>query len=132
MHGPAYAARMLENARGLAIALSDRGIPVFASDRGCTRSHAFAVDAGAYGGGHACAQRLRRANVLTSAIGLPHDETAGLRIGTNEIARWGATPADMQDLADLMSRALDGTPEHVAPAVTAWRQGFTDLHFVRV
>lgn len=122
---------MLATARELATALSDRGVAVFASDRGCTHSHAFAVDASTHGGGHACAQRLRRANLLTSAIGLPGDAAAGLRIGTNEITRWGAAPPDMDELADLVGRALRETPEHVAPAVTAWRRRFTDLHYVR-
>lgn len=129
--GRDYAAQMVANAQRLATGLASRGVEVFAVNRGATRSHAFAVDANAYGNGHTCARRLRRANLLTSAIGLPHDAAAGLRLGTNELTRWGATAADMEDLASLVSRALHDEPETVAADATAWRRQFTQLHFIR-
>ena len=75
--------------------------------------------------------RLRCANLLTSAIGLPSGADAGVRLGTNEITRWGAEPADMDELAALLVRALTDEPASVAAAVTAWRGRFTDLRHVR-
>ena len=95
-HGPAYAAEMTASASALAEALIAEGVAVFG---GGTESHAFAVDATEWGGGHAAALRLREANLLTCAIGLPADLDAGLRIGTNEIVRWGMTTSDMPELA---------------------------------
>ena len=62
---------------------------------------------------------------------MPHDDGAGLRLGTNEITRWGAAPADMDALAALIARALNSAPEQVAPEVSAWRRQFTRLHYVR-
>ncbi len=56
-HGPAYAAEMTSCATALAHALIAEGIPVYG---GGTQSHAFAVDATEWGGGHAAALRLRR------------------------------------------------------------------------
>jgi len=67
-HGRAYAAAMHETAMALASALDQRGVPVFARERGMTRSHQFAVEAALWGGGQALAKRLRRANILTCAF----------------------------------------------------------------
>ena len=53
VHGRAYAAAMAATATALAEALVDRGVPVFARDRGITRSHQFAIEAAPYGGGQA-------------------------------------------------------------------------------
>ncbi|GGS96963.1 serine hydroxymethyltransferase [Planobispora rosea] len=133
--GPAYARTMAATARRLAAELLSLDVPVFAADRGCTRSHQFAVIAHRYGGGQHAARRLRRANLLACGIGLPVDpiggDVNGLRIGTPEIVRLGATEADMPALASLIARALDpGTdPAAVAPEVTEWRGQFSGVHF---
>ncbi len=133
--GPAYAEAMVAAARALAAELARLGVPVFAAERGATRSHQFAVPAAAWGGGQALARRLRRANLLSCGIGLPLAPVAGdvngLRIGTPELVRIGATAADMPELAALLARALDARtePEAVAGEVTAWRRRFRDVHF---
>jgi glycine hydroxymethyltransferase len=91
VHGRAYAGAMIDTARAFAQALADRGIPVFAAARGFTRSHQFAVEAAAFGGGQTASRRLRAAGFLASGIGLPLPEVAGdlngLRIGTPELVR---------------------------------------------
>ncbi|MGH7069011.1 MAG: serine hydroxymethyltransferase [Acetobacteraceae bacterium] len=134
-HGRAYAAAMQETAGALARALVERGIPVFAADRGATRSHQLAIEAGTFGGGQAAARRLRRANLLASGIGLPIAPVAGdfngLRLGTPEIVRWGMGPAEMPELAALIVRALDDSSANaLGPEVTAFRQRFTKLRFI--
>jgi glycine hydroxymethyltransferase len=135
IHGRAYAETMAATARALADSLGAEGIPVFARERGVTRSHQFAIEAAAYGGGQTAAQRLRRANILTCGIGLPAPEIVGdvngLRIGTPEIVRWGMDSRHMPELAKFIARGLSEEPEKIAPAVTEFRQGFNRLHFVR-
>ncbi len=135
-HGEAYAAEMVASAAALAGALDAQGVPVFATTRGFTASHQFAVEAERYGGGQAAAKRLRRANVLACGIGLPRPpvpgDLNGLRLGTPEAVRWGMTAADMPELAALLARALDAPdPGEVAGAVTQFRRRFAELHFVR-
>ncbi|HUF99331.1 MAG TPA: aminotransferase class I/II-fold pyridoxal phosphate-dependent enzyme [Ilumatobacter sp.] len=130
-HGSDYASTMVANARTLALALADRNLPVVRSATGATESHAFALNMASYGGGHTVARGLRRSNVLTSAIGLPFDDGAGLRVGTTEITRWGAMPDDMSSLADLIARAFTDNPESVAADVTEWRSRFTEIHYTR-
>ncbi len=128
---------MAATARALAANLQARGIPVFASARGGTQSHQFAVQAAAFGGGQTAAKRLRRANILSCGIGLPiaavDGDLNGLRFGTCEIVRWGMTEADMPELAGLIARGLMGNdaPEAVAADVTAFRHRFAALHFMR-
>jgi glycine hydroxymethyltransferase len=136
-HGRPYAAAMAETALALGRALAERDVPVFACDRGITTSQQFAIEAARYGGGQAAAKLLRRANILTCGIGLPvapvENDVNGLRLGSPEIVRWGMTPADMPQLATFIAEALNGArpAEEVAKDVTAFRQGFSTLRFVR-
>lgn len=83
--GEGYAKQMAENAKMLASALDQGGLPVFAMDRGATTSHQFAIEAAGFGGGQAMAKQLREANILACGIGLPLTPVAGdmngLRLG---------------------------------------------------
>ena len=129
--GGAYAAAMVDTAAALAGALAERSLPVFTTPAGPTQSHQLAVDAGQWGGGQAAAARLRRANILACGIGLPgRPDDAGLRLGTPEIVRWGMTPADMPELADLLAGALTDDPAPLASRTTAFRGRFRNLHFL--
>jgi glycine hydroxymethyltransferase len=131
-YGPAYATEMTASASALAAALAALDLPVFATERGFTTSHQFAVDAAEWGGGHQAALRLRDANILSCAIGLPGgDEWSGLRLGTPEIVRWGMTATDMPALAALIHDGLRGDAGAVAKAATDYRSGFTTLHFIQ-
>ncbi|MEV5710303.1 aminotransferase class I/II-fold pyridoxal phosphate-dependent enzyme [Actinoallomurus sp. NPDC052274] len=133
--GRAYAQTMAATAARLATELGALGVPIFAADRGATRSHQFAVLAHRYGGGQRAERRLRRANLLACGIGLPvapvDGDTNGLRVGTPEIVRLGMTEADMPALASFIARGLDRDtePEAVAAEVTTWRAGFSGVHF---
>jgi glycine hydroxymethyltransferase len=136
-HGRAYAAQMGATANALGRALGERGVSVFARERGITTSHQFAIEAASYGGGQAAAKKLRQANILTCGIGLPiapvEGDVNGLRIGTPEIARWGLGPADMPELAGYIAEALSstGSLHAIANDVTNFRRRFSQLHFVR-
>jgi len=134
-HGTAYAQAMVATAQGLAEALQARQIPLFAAHKGATTSHQFAIEAAAYGGGQTAAKRLRRANILTSGIGLPlppvTGDMNGLRIGTPEIVRRGMGLPEIETIADLISRALTAAnPETLAADVSAFRRPFQRVHFV--
>ena len=133
--GAAYAATMVATARRLADELTARGVPVWrCADGSATASHAFAIDTGASagGGGHAAARRLRAANLLTSAIGLPHDPGAGVRVGVNEAVRWGLDPDGCPRLADLFAAGLAGDdPGTVGRDVTGLRSSWDEVRFCR-
>lgn len=136
-HGEAYAREMGRCAKALGSALAQQGAPVFAAHKGITQSHQLALEAAPHGGGQALAKILRKANILSSGIGLPlppvEGDVNGLRIGTPEIVRWGMGAEDMGELAELMARIIvqKQTPESVAGDVTAFRARFKALKFIR-
>lgn len=131
-HGHAYAVAMTATASALAGSLADLGLPVHSTAGGYTTSHQLAVDATEWGGGHEAALRLRPANLLACAIGLPaRGDMAGLRVGTPEIVRWGMTVDDMAELAGLIADGLRTDPEAVGARTSAFRQRFTTLRYIR-
>lgn len=136
-HGRDYAQMMLDTAKALADGLALEGLDLFASERGGTTSHQFALLAERFGGGQAAAKKLRPANILTCGIGLPvapvEGDVNGLRIGTPEVARLGMKPEHMPDLARLIARTLTGNEpaNTLAGEVRAFRQQFTGLHYIR-
>jgi len=137
--GPAYAKACIANAQSLAAAFDKAGIAVFrpsGRDQFTTSQHV-ALDARPYGGGNAASARIEPANILFTSIGLPLPAVAGdangIRIGTQEITRWGFKPTDMADIAALAARLLvkGEAAEKVCPDVTALRHHFQDIHFIR-
>lgn len=138
-HGAAYADACIANAQALASALQDRGVAVHrVAGRGATQSHHVAVPATVFGGGDRAAQVLEPSGILTSSIGLPLPPGPGgsanaLRLGTQEVTRWGMDAEAMARIADLMARVLvDGEPgESVRDEVRALRSRFRTLHYVR-
>jgi len=133
--GSDYARTMTANAESLSSALKARDVPVFRVDPAVAApSHQFAVDASALGGGHEAALKLRKANLLACAIGLPTDATAGLRMGTPELARIGMKPSDMDALGQLVAAAFFGSDNDltgIAQQVSMLRGQFESLHFIR-
>lgn len=128
--GREHASTMVACAQDLAAQLQDRDVPVFRCNEVTTLSHAFAIDARSGGCGSHAARHLRQANLLASAIGLPTGDDDGVRIGTNELARIGATPDDMPDLAELIARAWHADdPSTVAADVSRLRSRFEKVHF---
>ncbi len=136
--GVAYAAKCIENAQALAQTMHEQGIDVFrAPSRGFTSSQHVALRAYDYGGGNTAAKALEPANILLSSIGLPGPEIPGeangIRIGTQEVTRWGMNPTDMPCVAELAARILvkGESPDTVRQDVIAFRSNFQNLHFVR-
>ncbi len=137
-HGKAYADMCIANAKALGEAMAKEGLPVHgAAGRGCTESHHLALHAAPFGGGQTASKHLARANLLLCGIGLPiapvDGDLNGIRIGTQEITRFGLTPADMPQVARFIARVLKGNekPEQVKSDVIEFRRAFRDLKFVR-
>lgn len=135
-HGRAYGAAMTAAATALARSLSERGLPVHAAARGGTTSHQLAIEAARWGGGQAAAKLLRCANILSCGIGLPiaavDGDTNGLRLGVNELVRWGLTADDMGRIADFIARVLLGNADaaEVGKEVALFRRRYDRVHFV--
>jgi glycine hydroxymethyltransferase len=130
-HAVAYAAQVVCNAQALGRALEDEGIRVEARDFGYTESHQIAVNVAAHGGGVIAAQRLETNDIIVNYNMLPLDTSArnpsGLRVGVQEMTRYGMREGDIQRLAALMSDAIKG--KQVRDQVHALRAEFDTLHY---
>jgi glycine hydroxymethyltransferase len=130
-HAVDYAAQIVCNAKALGRALEDEGIRVEARDFGYTESHQIAVNVAAYEGGVAAAQRLEANDIIVNYNMLPLDTSArnpsGLRIGVQEMTRYGMREGDMQRLAALLGDAIKG--KQVREQVHALRAEFGMLHY---
>ncbi len=138
-YGQPYAVQCIANAQALAAALADHGVAVHhVAGRGHTASQHVAVRATAYDGGNAACKRLEAAHLLMTGIGLPGEAVAGeynaIRIGTQEVTRWGMRETEMAQIAMLIARVLvgDEPPAQVRPDTIALRSGFQKVQFVRV
>jgi len=131
-HAAAYAAQIIANAQALGQALEAEGIPVEARDFGYTKSHQIAVNVANHDGGVAVAQRLEASDIIVNYNLLPNDTDArnpsGLRIGVQEMTRYGMREPEMQRLAELMAACIKGTG--VQAEVNALRAAFPEIQYV--
>jgi len=121
-----YADRCIANARALARALADEGLPVLGEQHGFTSSHHVAVDVRDLGGGTVAARRLAESNILLSEIGCPApdgpDPAGAVRIGTQSVTRQGFAEDEMPAIASALARGLRGSSRELRAEVAAIRR----------
>ncbi|OGR90267.1 MAG: hypothetical protein A2V88_08545 [Elusimicrobia bacterium RBG_16_66_12] len=135
--GEAYAGQIARNSAALGSFLHERGLQALYPGLGFSRSHQVLVDVEDLGGGRAVSARLEQANIITGPGGLPKDDgrsdgfASGIRLGTQELTRIGATEDDMQGVADLVARVLiaGDDPLQVAEEVAAFVGRFKALKY---
>jgi len=135
--GEAYASSVVNNARALAEALAEEGFKVLGEHLGYTQSHQVVIDVSKEGGGAKCAELLERANIITNKNLLPHDppdavqNPSGIRLGTQEMTRYGMGRSEMIEIANLMKRVVieKEEPEKVASDVKELRKGFLERKY---
>jgi glycine hydroxymethyltransferase len=135
--GQAYMAQIVANSQSLASALHARGFNVLCAHKGYTQTHQVAVHVGEHGGGYAVAERLARANIIVNKNLMPTDtpenwdRPSGIRLGTTEVTRLGMTEAEMEQIADFISRVVieREPPEQVAREVAAFREEFRNVAY---
>lgn len=131
-HGKAYAAQICKNAVALAKALEACGVPVEAKEFGYTRSHQIAVNVFAFGSGVKAALALEANDIICNYNMLPGDSDpmnpSGLRIGTQEMTRFGMKENDFAALGELMAAAIKG--QQVKDKVNQLRERFLRMEYV--
>jgi glycine hydroxymethyltransferase len=131
-----YAARMVATAQALAAALVGEGFAVAGHPPTYTATHHVALDARRWDGGTHAARLLEPANILATGIGLPLPKVAGdqngLRLGSQELVRWGMGPDEMPPVARLIAQVLlHGEPASaLRDEVITLRRDFQRLHYV--
>jgi glycine hydroxymethyltransferase len=132
--GADYAQATVRNARALAAALHKRGLDVDAADLGYTASHQVAVDVSAYGGGREVGRRLAASgiicnmNVLPGRAGQTPLRPAGIRIGVQEMTRFGMGESEMARIAELIHAAIVGS-KGVEEECRRLRSGYREIRY---
>lgn len=112
VHGAAYAAAVVRNAKALAASLQRGGLPPAFAEAGFTESHQVAVDVSAHGGGREVATRLCAADIVCNMNLLPGEpgknamNPKGLRLGVAELTRFGMGEPEMDEVARLLVEAV--------------------------
>ena len=121
-----YQAQVLANARAFARACAAQGIPVEGGEAdGYTRTHQVVLRVAPFGDGKAVAARLQENNLITNFQALPGDETfsrpSGIRMGVQEMTRFGMREADFANLARLLADVIL-RKKNVAEEVAEYRR----------
>ena len=131
-HGRTYASKTVANAMALGRALDEQGIPVQAKGFGFTQSHQIAVDVSSFGGGVAVACGLEENDIIVNYNMLPGDRDArnpsGLRVGVQEMTRFGMGEDEMGRIAELMAASIRG--KNIKAEVNGFRGRYLEMHYV--
>jgi aminomethyltransferase len=127
-----YQKAVLSNARSFAAALKDRGLAVEGNPAlGYTETHQVIVRVD-YGKGPLAAHRLEENNIVVNYQGAPDDEgfTAAscLRMGVQEMTRFGMKEEDFGELADYISQVILHERSLTAE-VSRFRKRFTEMKY---
>ena len=135
--GEKYAKQIIRNAKALAEALAELGFKVIGENKGYTESHQVIVDVKEYGGGAKAAVALEEANIILNKNLLPWDKPediknpSGLRIGVQEVTRWGMKEDEMRQIAEFMKMVIiDGRdPKEVREKVIEFRKNYMEVQY---
>jgi aminomethyltransferase len=127
-----YAKAVISNAKAFARFLKEQGVMVEGDPRvGYTETHQVIVRVG-YGKGPMVAERLEENNIIVNYQGAPDDEaftTAScLRMGVQEMTRFGMREEDFAQLAEYMGQVILHQ-RSVAKEVSQFRKRFTEMRY---
>jgi glycine/serine hydroxymethyltransferase len=130
---PAYQAQVIKNARAFAKALDSAGIVVEGDKSdGFTETHQVVIRVRQYGLGEDIARRLEENNIITNYQALPDDDSfigsSGIRMGTQEMTRFGMKEADFEKLADFIADCIKSN-KTVKSDVSKLRSRFLDMQY---
>lgn len=132
--GQAYARDTIRNAQALGEALANTGFDVAGADNGYTRSHQVAVDVAPYGGGKSVSALLCEQDIICNMNLLPGEpaknalDPRGIRLGVQEMTRFGMGPPEMEQVAALMHAALTKERD-IRSEVATLRARFPDVGY---
>jgi glycine hydroxymethyltransferase len=132
--GQPYARQTIANAKHLGVKLHQAGLKVQAAEYGFTESHQLAVDVREFGGGDEVARHLKDNSIILNMNLLPNEplenvsNPAGIRLGVQEMTRFGMKEPEMEQIADLLRRCLV-QGKYVGEEVKELRAGFQTVQY---
>ncbi len=135
--GEAYADQIVRNAKKLAEALHEAGFKVLGEHLGFTKSHQVVLNVRDLGGGAKCASLLEQANIIVNKNLLPYDpptaikDPSGLRLGVQEMTRFGMKEQEMEVIANFFKEVLidKKDPQEVKRKVIEFRKEFIEVQY---
>jgi len=128
-----YQEQVIKNARAFARALQASGITVEGGEaEGFTDTHQVLIRVRQYGTGEEIARRLEDNNIITNYQALPDDESfigsSGIRMGTQEMTRFGMKEADFAPLAGYIADCVKSN-KPVKAEVKKFREKFLSMQY---
>ncbi len=128
-----YQSQVRMNAKAYARALNDKGIPVEGDEQdGFTQTHQVLIRIKSFGHGMEIARRLEENNIVTNYQALPDDETflepSGIRMGVQEMTRFGMKEEDFDTLAGYVADVIIRN-QKCREDVRKFRQNFLEMKY---
>ncbi len=129
--GQEHADAIVANAKALGHALADREVPMLGAELDFTESHTLIPIMDAFGEGSELAAQLEACHIIAGTAGLPPEVgISGLRLGVQEVTRWGMTVSDAPEIAECIVSALSGKePDIVKLEVAKLARRFDSVRF---
>ena len=133
--GEEYAKQIIKNAKKLAEELYNLGFKVVAENKGFTQTHQVAIDVSNLGGGEKCSKLLEQANIIVNKNELPWDKSSknpsGIRIGVQEVTRFGMKEVEMEIIAQFIADVLlrGKSIDKVRQEVINFRKEYTEVKY---
>ena len=129
-----YSKQTISNAKTLGRSLSEFGFNVQAKEFDFTESHQVAVDVSELGGGNEVARILKENDIILNMNLLPFEplervtNPSGIRIGVQEMTRFGMKKEEMERIAELIKKCLKESCS-VDNEVRELRKDFQKVHY---
>jgi glycine/serine hydroxymethyltransferase len=128
-----YQMQVRKNAQAYAKALHNKGIDVEGDQaEGYTETHQVVIRISKHGKGMEIARRLEDNNIISNYQALPDDKTfldaSGIRMGVQEMTRFGMKESDFEVLAELVADCIINNKK-VKEKVKDLRQRFLEMHY---
>ena len=134
--GEDYTRQIINNAKTLARSLAALGWEVLGARKGFTQSHQVVVNVQKEGGGKKVAQLLESANIIVNKnvlLGGPLEvmNPSGIRLGVQEMTRFGMKEKEMEEIARLMKAVVldKESSETIKKKVVDFRKNFQEVQY---
>jgi len=132
--GREYSEQVVKNAKALGRAMKKEGFDVLCEEHDFTESHQIAVNVARFGGGKMVANLLKENDIILNMNILPHEPLRnvtnpdGIRIGVQEMTRFGMKEQEMEYIAKLIRECIiDG--KEVREEVNRFRSSYTEVKY---
>ena len=132
MYGKEYQKQVIQNAKAFAKALRDNGFNVEGDPNvGYTETHQVILNVG-YANGAEIAEKLEKNNIIVNYQSIPYDEgfssSSALRMGVQEMTRFGMKENDFEKLAEYMKEIIKDKKD-IGNHISQFRENFTDMKY---